>query len=138
MLLLGPSTRLGKDNRTGCVLTPMICPHLGPALPPSHWSGKQPKSYPKEITALLVKRSHEIFSPDQVQLLTKDSYKGKLSLSQTLNPQTTFQLDGVTRVESVRESGEQTAALGVVCVCPVPIHSPPPIWSRGLFCIFPC
>lgn len=76
--LLGPSTHLGEDNRTGCVLMLMICPRLGPALPQSHWSGKQPKSYPKEITALLVKRSHEIFSPDQVQLLIKDSYKGKL------------------------------------------------------------
>lgn len=56
----------------------MISPHSGPALLQSHWSGKQPKSYPEEITALLVKRSHEIFSPDQVQPLIKDSYKGKL------------------------------------------------------------
>lgn len=47
----------------------------GQALMSPHTAGKQPKPFLTEITALLAERSHKIFSPDQLQLLSKTAAK---------------------------------------------------------------
>lgn len=84
----------------------------GQALMSPHTAGKQPKPFLTEITALLAERSHKIFSPDQLQLLSKTAAKMSSELKADLES-----TDSAGQCWE-RGEGRVLEELAGVCVCP--------------------